>query len=118
MRIMKDMRSRDNSLPEGLRWPFAILLAVLPNAIALFAFFVVLVESEYALFAIAYCLSLPGAFIISQWGSESMAVGITALLLNILVDAWIAYQAAALRNRWLRVGLLAAYVAISRSIAL
>ena len=114
------MHSRDKILSKGQRYQFAILFALVPNAIAVFILFDsgVGYGSQHALYALAYCFSLPGAMVLSlQLDSNSLAMGVAVLLPNVLVDAWIAYQLTALRNWGQRLGLLVAYVAISRVIA-
>jgi hypothetical protein len=112
MRTTTDMHARDESVSKELRWLLAMFFALAPNA---FAFVVAYFAGS--LCALAYCCSLPGAFLLSQWGLEEPLAAYTGILLNVLLDAWIVYQVTAPRNGGLSTTLFMAYVGISRIVA-
>ena len=104
------MHTRNEKPSKGQRCLFAVLFAVVPNAIAFPIAF-----GGQSLVAMAYLVSL--SFLFVSLDEQSLAAGITGCLLTLLLDASTAYLVTALKNRWLWVGLLVAYVAISRGIA-
>ena len=114
MNTTADMPAKDEKISRRGRLLFALLFALVPNAIAFFVAY-----SAESLLALAYIASVPGLLAASS-DTEGLSVTAVGIALNILVDASIAYLVTALKYKWLwlGVGLLVAYVAISRFIAL
>ena len=101
---------------------FALGFAIVPNAIAFLIWVDGLVGPRQSglvcpLGVAAYCLSVPGVVVNLPLYGESMAGLVTGVVVNVLVDAWIAYRLTALRSRWLGLLILTAYVVISRYMA-
>ncbi len=104
-----DIQARNDGFPKRRRWLFVAIFALVPNALG---FLLMLCQSP---FGAAYCFSLPGMLVALP--SQSLVVQWLGLPLNVLVDAYVAYSFTALKNTWLMLAILGAYVVISRYIA-